>query len=433
LYPPDPMRKKIFALVDCNHFYAACEQVFRATTHTSPIIVLSNNDGCIVSLTKEARALGLKRGQPAFQCRDIIKQHHVQVFSSNYALYADMSARVMTILKQFSPAIEVYSIDEAFLSLDTLAIDDLSEYGKALKARVMQYTGLPVSVGIASTKCLTKIAMELVKTDPACEGVLDLTQLAEDELDQLLRQVAVEDVWGIGRKYSLFLNNYGIITARDLKYADQKWIRRYLTVVGERIVMELRGISCIPLVTEPSKKKGIMCAKTFGKEITKLDELSEAVACYTARAAEKLRQQDSLAASLTVFIRTNGFNQDIPQYANSYTVSLPYPTAFTPELIAHALDGLKAMYREGYHYKKCGVYLSKITPLDAVQPDLFGDYLLDQHQRQARLMFIVDAINRIYGHGTLFFAVQGMVRPWAMHQSHLSPRSTTRWNEILAV
>ncbi len=426
------MRNKVFALVDCNHFYASCEQVFRASTHPSPIIVLSNNDGCIVSLSKEARVLGLKRGQPAFQCRSIIDQHHVQVFSSNYALYADMSTRVMTILKQFSPAVEVYSIDEAFLLLDTLSIDDLNEYGNIMKAQIMQYTGIPVSVGIASTKCLAKIATELVKADPAYAGVLDLTRLSEDELDQMLAQVAIEDVWGIGHKYSLFLHNYGITTAQDLKYADQQWIRRYLTVVGERMVLELRGISCIPLETERSPKKGIMCAKTFGKEVTSLDELSEATATYTARAAEKLRQQDSLAASLTMFIRTNAFQQNSPQYSNSYTVHIPYPTSFTPELITHALYALKAMYREEHRYKKCGIYLSKITPLDVVQPDLFGDYVLDQHQRQARLMSLVDAINRIYGHDTLFFAIQGIDRRWAMRQSHLSPRSTTRWSEILS-
>jgi DNA polymerase V len=275
--------------------------------------------------------------------------------------------------------------------------------------------------------------MEMVKHHVVSDGVLDITGYTEQRLDELLTQVQVEDVWGIGGKYSLFLNNYGITTAKDLKYADQKWIRRYLTVVGERLVLELRGISCIPLETEPPKKQGIMCAKTFGKEVASLGELSEAVAYYTARAAEKLRQQDSLAASLTVFIRTNTFNQNIPQYANSYTVPMPYPTSFTPELIISALKGLHAMYREGYRYKKCGIYLSKITPLDAVQPDLFGSFSSEEHAREGRLMAIVDAINRIYGRDALYFAAQGISRPWAMRQAHLSPRATTRWNEILTV
>lgn len=427
------MKPKVIALVDCNNFYVSCERVFDAALHNTPVIVLSNNDGCVVARSNEAKKFGIKMGQPLFQCQHIIEQHHVQVFSSNYSLYADMSSRVMKILMQFSPRIESYSIDEAFLDLTDLAIDDLSEFGKIIKARVMQYVGIPVSVGIASTKCLAKIATEIVKTDAAYEGVLDLIQLTEEALDQMLAKVAIEDVWGIGHKYSLFLGNYGITTAKHLKDADQKWIRRYLTVVGERIVLELRGISCIPLETERPPKKGIMCSKTFGKDITTLDELTEAVATYTARAAEKLRQQDSLAVSLTVFIRTNTFNSNLPQYSNSFTCIIPYPTAYTPELMRHALAALRAMYKDGYRYKKAGVYLSQITPLDAVQPDLFGGYSLAQHMREARLMAIVDAINRVYGRDTLFFAVQGATRAWAMQRCRLSPQFTSRWEEILTI
>lgn len=427
------MRRNVIALVDCNNFYVSCERVFNAALHNKPVIVLSNNDGCVVARSNESKKLGIKMGQPFFQCQGIIERHNVQVFSSNYSLYAELSSRILKVLAQFSPVVESYSIDEAFLSLGELAIDDLTDYGQMIKARVMQYTGIPVSVGIASTKCLAKIATEIVKTDPAYEGVLDLTQLSKEELDALLAKVAIEDVWGIGPKYSLFLGNYGITTAKHLKDADQKWIRRYLTVVGERIVLELRGVSCIPLETERPPKKGIMCSKTFGKEITTLDELTEAVATYTARAAEKLRQQDSLAGSLTVFICTNTFNQNIPQYSNSFTVSIPYPTAFTPELVRHALAGLQAMYKDGFRYKKAGVYLSQITPLDAVQPDLFGAYSLAQHVREARLMAIVDAINRIYGRDTLFLAVQGATRTWAMQRRRLSPQYTSRWEEILTI
>jgi len=427
------MKPKVIALVDCNNFYVSCERVFNAQLHNRPVIVLSNNDGCVVARSNESKKLGIKMGQPLFQCQDIIEQHHVQVFSSNYSLYADMSSRVMKVLASFSPTIESYSIDEAFLDLTDLAIDDLTEFGKTIKARVMQLTGIPVSVGIAPTKCLAKVATEVVKTDSLFGGVLDLTQLAEDKLDQMLAKVAIEDVWGIGRKYSLFLGNYGITTAKHLKDADQKWIRRYLTVVGERIVLELRGISCIPLETERPPKKGIMCSKTFGKDITTLDELTEAVATYTARAAEKLRQQDSLAASLTVFIRTNTFNPNLPQYSNSFTCTIPYPTAFTPELIRAALTGLKAMYKDGYRYKKAGVYLSQITPLDAVQPDLFGDFSLAQHVQQARLMALIDAVNRVYGRDTLVLAVQGTTRAWAMQRLRLSQQFTSRWEEILTV
>ncbi len=317
------MRKKAVALIDCNSFYVSCERVFNASIAKQAVIVLSNNDGCIVSLSAEAKRLGLKRGQPIFQHKDIIAKHHVHIFSSNYSLYADMSARVMSVLKTFSSSVEVYSIDEAFLDLSHVDEVDLTEYAKTIKARVWQHTGIPVSVGIGSTKCLAKMAIEVVKQHPEYSGVLDVTGLGEDDVDQLLVQVPVEDVWGIGRKYSLFLNNYGIQTARDLKYADEKWIRRHLTVTGERIVLELRGISCIPIEAEQPPKQGIMCAKTFGREVTSREELEEAVATYTARVAEKLRQQDSLAGALTVFIRTNTFNTNIPQYSNSFTIQLP--------------------------------------------------------------------------------------------------------------
>jgi len=427
------MRQKVIALVDCNAFYISCERLFQATLQNKPVVVLSNNDGCFVAVSDEGKKLGLKRGQPFFQCQDIIKKHNVQVFSSNYSLYAEISARIMAILKTFSPRIEIYSIDEAWLDLSEYSDESLTEYGKTIKARVTQYTGIPVSIGIAPNKCLAKIATQMVKAESSYEGVLDLTQLAEDELDQMLAKVPIEDVWGIGRKYALFLGNYGITTALHLKYADQQWIRRYLTVVGERIVLELQGISCLPLETQRPPKKGIMCSKSFGKDITTLDELAEAVSTYTARAAEKLRQQDSLAASLTVFIRTNAFNKTIPQYSNSFTCAIPFPTAFTPELIRHALAGLRAIYKDGYRYKKAGVYLSHITPLDAVQPDLFGAFSVNRHEREARLMAIVDAINRVYGRDTLCLAIQGTTREWAMQRRRLSQQFTSRWDEILTI
>ena len=427
------MSKKVFALVDCNNFYVSCERVFHASIQNRPVVVLSNNDGCVVTRSNEAKKLDLKMGQPLFQCQDIIKKHNVQIFSSNYSLYADMSARVMTVLSQFSPDLERYSIDEAFLGLTDIPIDDLTEFGRTIKARVMQHTGIPVSVGIATTKCLTKIAAEIVKKDPSFDGVLDISAYNPVQIDALLENVSVEDVWGIGRKYTLFLNNYGIETARDLKDADQKWIRRHLTVMGERIVLELRGTSCMPLETDSHPKKGIQCSKTFGKEVTAQNELTEAIATYTARAAEKLRQQESLTASLTVFIRTNYFKNTLPQYSNSFTVALPFPTAFTPELIRYALEGLAAIYKKGYTYKKAGVYLTNISSEDAVQPDLFGEFSPDLHNRQGRLMAIIDAINRIYGKDTLFFAVQGTTRPWAMRQLQLSQHFTTRWDELLKV
>lgn len=426
------MKKKTLALIDCNNFYVSCEKAFSCAIQAKPTIVLSNNDGCVVARSNDVKQW-IKMGQPVFEVEDIIKEHDIQVFSSNYTLYATISARVMRVLSQFSPALEVYSIDEAFADLTDLAIDDLTDYGKTIKARVLQYTGLPVSVGIASSKCLCKVANELVKHDLSCEGVLDLSALSEVDVDTLLSRVAIEDVWGIGRKYATFLQNHGILTARDLKYADEQWIRKYLTVTGHRIVLELRGISCIPLEIVRPTKKGIMCAKTFGQEITEYTELAEAVACYVARAAEKLRSQDSQTAFLTVFVRTNHFNKTIPHYENSYSIRLPLATAFTPDLIVSALRGLKAIFQDGLKYKKAGVMLSKITPLTHVQPDLFGDVSLYDYYRKARLMAVVDAINSIYGRDSLFFAVQGGTRPWKMRQSRLSGRFTTQWREILTI
>jgi len=427
------MRRHVFALVDCASFYVSCQRVFAAALHNKPTIVLSNNDGCIVALDSRAKDLGLKRGQPFFKHQEVIRRHDVQVFSSNYSLYQEMSARVMAVLAEFSSMLEVYSIDEAFLDLSYLEIDDLTEFGRAIKERVRQYTGIPVRVAFASTKCLTKIACELVKNDSRYGDVLDLTAFTREQLDEALASVSIEDVWGIGPKYACFLSNYGVDTARDLRDADERWIRKCLTVVGARIQIELRGTSCIPLEMKRPPKQNIICSKSFGKEIATWQEMVEAVCCYTARAAEKLREQDSLAARITIFLRTNAFHEDAPQYSNSFTIDLPHPTAFTPELFKHALKALHAIYKKGYSYKKAGVELSKITPMPVVQPDLFGEVSLTEHDRQARYMFIVDALNRIYGRDTLFFAVQGVARNWKMRQAMLSSRYTTRWGELVLV
>ncbi len=427
------MRRHVFALIDCNNFYVSCERAFHAALQNKPVIVLSNNDGCVVARSNEVKKLGIKMGQPVFECQGLIKQHGIQVFSSNYSLYADMSERVMQVLSGFSPHMEIYSIDEAFLELTDLSIDDVCEFGRTIKTRVRQHTGIPVSVGLATTKCLTKIANEIVKSDPQYGGVLDLTRLSDQELDGMLAKVAIEDVWGIGAKYALFLGNYGITTARDLKYADEKWIQKHLTVTGARIVLELRGISCMPLEEERPPKQGIMCAKTFGREITSKEEMEEAVSTYAARAAEKLREQDSLTSCLTIFIKTNAFNKNIPQYANSFTIPFDHPTAFTPEIVKQALEGLRAMYKDGYRYKKAGIYLTKLSPQSSIQPDLFGEFSLTEHYRKARLMAIVDAINKIHGRDTLVFAIQGITRSWKMRQLKLSGHFTTSWSEIVTI
>lgn len=427
------MRKHIYALIDCASFYVSCEKAFAAVVHNRPTVVLSNNDGCIVALDHLAKNLGLKRGQPIFKQQELLRKHDVQVFSSNYTLYQEMSARVMNVLADFSPRLEVYSIDEGWLDLTDLAVDDLAELGHTIKARVLQYTGIPVRVAIAPTKCLTKIACELIKTDSRYADVLNLTSFAQEQLDEALASVAIEEIWGIGPKYARFLRNYGVNTAKDVRDADERWIRKHLTVVGARIQAELRGTACIPLEIKRPPKQQIICSKSFGKEVESEEEMQEAVSTYIARAAEKLREQESLAGRISVFVRTNGFDEDAPQYTNEFTVDLLYPTAFTPELICQALAGLHAIYRPTYRYKKAGVLLSKITPLPVMQPDLFGEVSLSEHYRQDHLMAIVDALNRIFGRDTLFFAAQGIARNWKMKQLRLSSRYTTRWDELALV
>ncbi len=283
-----------------------------------------------MALSPEARKFGLKRGQPLFQCQQIIRDHQVQVFSSNYALYASMSRRFARVLAEFSPRLERYSIDEAWLELTGMDIADLAEFGRLVKSRVYQYTGLPVRVAIASTKGLTKVGCELLKHDEQYEDVVDLTVFSQEQLEGVQALIEVENVWGIGPQYAQLLHNYGIYSAKYLKDADECWIKRHLTVIGARIQAELKGISCFPLEEKRPPKQQIICARSFGRGINQRAELEEAVAVYVGRAAEKLREQDSLAGQLTVFIHTNRFAANAPHYANEFTIDLPHPTAYTP-------------------------------------------------------------------------------------------------------
>jgi len=427
------VKQHIFLLADAMQFYVSCERVFQAELHNTPTIILSNNDGCIVALSPEAKALGLKRGQPLFQVQKIIRSHNVQVFSSNYALYGSMHRRFMGVLSEACPRLEKYSIDEAWAELTDMEIPDLTEFGHEIKRKVYQYTGLPTRVAIAPTKVLTKIGCELLKQNQHYGDTLDLTTFSQKRLDNSLAQVDVEDVWGIGSRYAQLLHNYDIHTAKDLKYANERWIKKRLTVLGARIQAELQGVSCFPLEEKKPPKQEIICAKSFGRAIQSLDELLEAVATYTARVAEKLRQQDSLASQITIFVRTNPFATNAPHYANEFTIELAYPTSFTPELIKQARKALHAIYRPGLRYDKGGVILGKITPLHAMQLDLFGEVNLSEHYSQARLMAVMDLLNHIFGRDTLTFASQGIQHNWRMRQEWLSQRYTTRKEELLIV
>lgn len=414
----------VFALVDCNNFYASCERVFNPKLNGKPIVVLSNNDGCVVARSNEAKALGIGMGVPEFQIRSVLRTHRVQVFSSNYTLYGDLSQRVMETLEQFSPHIEVYSIDEAFLSLLGFARRDLTEYGRQIRRTVKQWTGIPVSVGMAETKTLAKIANRIAKRNPATGGVCDL--LACPDREALLEGVAVEDVWGIGPNYARLLNQHGLTTALQLRQADDQWIRKHLGIVGVRLVYELRGHSCLDLDECPAPKQGITCSRAFGRSVCTLADMEESVSSYVSRAAEKLRGEGLAATVLTVFLMTNAFT-DEPQYRNSVTCSLPVGTDTTSELIRVALKGLRSIYRDGYRYKKAGVMCTALVSASQVQPDLFDH---QDRPRSKRLMAALDAVNDRWGAGTLEYASSGLTKTWKTQFHRRSPAYTTDWNEL---
>ncbi len=419
---------KLFALVDCNNFYASCERLFRPELNGRPVVVLSNNDGCIVALSNEAKALGIGMGTPYHKNNHLIRKHNVEVFSSNYALYGDLSLRVADVLQQMEPDAEIYSIDEVFITLPAgSATWDLEAYSKTMKDRVEQYVGIPVSVGIAPTKTLAKVANRLAKKNPQYGGALDLT--SQPDIDGLLANAPVGDVWGIGLRSAAKLNRVGIYTALHLKEANDTWIRKKLTVTGLRTAMELRGISCIPLDPVRADKKAIVSSRSFGRPVVDLADLQEAVASYMSVAARKMRSQKSAAGALQVFIATNRFKKSMPQHAVGQTVRLPQPTAYTPTLISYASQLLKKLYKSGYQYKKAGVMLTELVPQHCQQRNLF----YQPQQESVALMDALDRVNDRWGKGTLQFAATGFKKSWGMRRSKVSPAYTTNWADLPVV
>ena len=422
------MRKKIpIALVDCNNFYASCERVFQPQLDGKPIVVLSNNDGVVIALSNEAKKIGIANFTPYFKAKELIKKHNVAVFSSNYTLYGDLSHRVMTTLEQFSPDVEIYSIEEAFLSLEGFQLKDLTEYGKEICQTVKQWVGIPVSVGIAETKTLAKLANRRAKKCPEYNGVLNLFD--NPELEYHLRSVDVADIWGVGRQYTKLLQSRGILTAFDLKNANKPWVKKKMTVQGLRTVLELNGESCIDIEYMQPAKKGIISSRSFSRYITEKQELQEAVALYTSRAAEKLRYQNSVANLIFVFLRTNPF-KDSPQYHKGVQVLLPVPTNFTSELIDMAIKGLDQIYKEGFLYQKAGIMLAGIIPNKVNQFSLFDEVDRVKLEKVTRA---IDKINLMWGNGTINFAATGVQREWTMKRELKSPNYTTNWKEIPTV
>jgi DNA polymerase V len=416
------------ALVDCNNFFCSCERVFNPSLHGKPLVVLSNNDGCIISRSEEAKALGIPMGAPLHEQRELIRRHGVQVFSSNYTLYGDMSARVMSILREEVPAIEVYSIDEAFLRLPE---NFTGEHTRALRAKVLQWTGIPVCIGIGSTKLLAKLANRHVKKNRAVTGgVFDLTHCRDP--DGILADTPADGLWGVGRNLGVRLAGMGIMSALDFRHADPAAIRRSMGVVGERMLRELNGISCLELETMPPDRKGVMASRSFGTPVDSLEELEEALANHVARAGEKIRRFGLLATGMEVFLRTNRFRKDQPQYSPGIVVTLDRATHATAELMTTARELLHRIHRPGYRYKKTGVHLTNLVPMEEYQPGLFdrvkpGRIDVDR---------IVDEINSRLGdprNPVITRASQGTLRSgkgWKMRAERHSPLYTTDWNQL---
>lgn len=419
----------MIALVDVNSFYASCEQVFRPDLKGKPVVVLSNNDGCTIAANKEAKGLGIPMWKPAFKNKALFAQHEVTVFSSNYALYGDMSNRVMDILRRFTPELEVYSIDEAFLNLSGIN-EDLTSYGIKIRQTILKHLGLPVGVGIAPTKSLAKVANKIAKTYSAQFGgayVID----SEEKRVKALKWTDVGDVWGIGHKHAKRLEKIGVHKAYDFTLLSDLWVQKNMSVIGLRLKHELRGIPQLSIEEVPTAKKIIATQKSFGRNLDDYSLIKEALAYYVAECALKLRRQESLCAQITVLVETNPFKNTEPQYKNSITTTLPFSSDCSMTLTKYAERALVKIFRQGYRYKRVGIFLSALSDNRVQQQNLF--IAEDIPQRKA-LMCCMDSINAKYGKGTLHTASAGFRRKqWKLRQEQLSPRYTTRFEDIMLI
>ena len=417
------MTDQVLALIDGNSFYCSCERVFDPKLEKRPVIVLSNNDGCAVARTSEAKALGIKMGQPWFQIRDLCKAEGVVSFSSNYALYGDMSRRMNAVYDTFGPDNEIYSIDETFIDMTKLSLNDRTEWALDLRATTRQWTGIPCSVGIGPTKTLAKLANKASKK--LTLGVLDLTD--PRDRDRVMADFPIEDVWGIGRASVSKLFALGIRYAAQVRDMDPKLARQILTVVGERLVHELNGRPCIALDYVPPQRKGCAVTRSFSSRITDIAAMQQAVASYATRLGEKLRRHGLATDHVTVFMHTSRFNDDEPQRSVSMTVDLPEATNDTMALIGAAARAVRQLWQGGYRYSKAGIITNDLVPPAVAQRVLFGGY---DHDRSAKLMAALDAVNDRHGRGTLVPAAVGFKKEWSTKFEMRSPRYTTSWDEL---
>ena len=407
--------KKI-ALIDCNSFYVSCERLFNPKIRKLPVVVLSNNDGCIISRSNEAKALGIKMGEPYFKARNIIIKNNVQVFSSNYSLYGDISRRVMRTLKRFNSKIEVYSIDEAFLDLSNFSDKEVKDVGKEIRNTVLQWTGIPTSIGIAETKTLSKVANHIAKKQKS--GVVSLVNIKD--LDPILEKVEVRDIWGVGKQLSKFYIKNGIYNAKQLKNASNTWIKKTKNVLSSRTAMELRGIPCIEIETKQAKRKSCCVSRSFGKKVEKLRELKESVTSYCLNAAEKIRSESLVCKSITVFIRTSPFQNKGIFYSNSKTIDFPIATNNSIEIVKNALTGLDLIYKDGFKYQKAGIILSGLSDSEK------GNSLFKstKDERIKNLMQSIDNTNYRYGRSTISLASAGINKKWSMRRQYSSKIDT---------
>ncbi len=417
----------MYGLIDCNNFYASCERVFNPSLLGKPIVVLSNNDGCVIARSNEAKALGIAMGAPIFKMKDLLDKHPIHVFSSNYTLYGDMSHRVMSTIASIVPDIEIYSIDEAFIGLDGYEFHDLKALGTNIVKTTTRNTGIPVSLGIAPTKTLAKVANKFAKKYPQYNSVAVID--TEEKREKALKLFPIEDVWGIGRRYAQRLQYYSIKTAWDFTQKSKSWVRKEMGVVGERTWSELRGIPCFELEVQ-SAKKSICTSRSFGQKLTELAPIAEAVSNFAASCGQKLRKQHSQASNLIVFIHTNPFNKELPQYYNQILVQMPVPSNDSTELIQFALAALQKIFKSGYQYKKAGVIVGDISPELPRQGSLFDER---DRSKYAKAMKVMDSLNDRYGLQKVRVASQGFGRKWKMKNEKLSPCYSTQLREIIQV
>ena len=414
------------ALIDCNNFYASCERIFNPKLIGKPIVVLSNNDGCIIARSKEAKKLGIKMGEPYFKAKNIIEKNKVEVFSSNYSLYGDISQRVMETLSSFSSEVEIYSIDEAFLGLNGFENYELKTYCNHIRQTINKWVGIPVSIGVGPTKTLSKIANNLAKKNSNYKGVCILEN--KIEIKKALQQTSVEDVWGIGRRLSIFLKKYNINTAHHFSEMDRGWVRKNMGVVGEKTYLELNGVSCLDLDLVPSDKQSCCVSRSFSQPIEKLFDLEESISTYGSRVSEKIREEGLVAESMSIFVLTNHFNRREKQYSNSIKLHLPFPTNNSIKIVKRSLEGIRKIYRPGYKYKKAGIILYGLSRQNVTKG------LLD-YDREASdsIMQTIDKINNRYGGETIKIASEGIKKIWKMKRENVSPCYTTRFDELVEV